>query len=222
MMNDTNCWYKDACDYVDEGCEKHCIRYIEMKYLMEHSNLPKVKQQPIDLYPQDCDRKAFTRLREIKDTIVDFVSSGSSLYLCSRTTGNGKTSWAIKLMHKYFDQIWAGNGLRTRALFIHVPTFLMKCKDFKNNDVEFEELKRMINIVDLVIWDEIDTRDLSNYDYSQLLVSINVRNLNNLANIYTGGVVTRDEMNRVLGAKITSRIWTSGTEIIEFFGGDRR
>lgn len=221
-MSNSDCWYQEVCQLKHDNCECHCIRYIEMKYLMENCNLPKNKQYPIELTPSKSDFKAFERLKEIKDDIVDFVENGRNLYLCSAITGNGKTSWAIKMMHKYFDEIWDGNDFRIRALFIHVPTFLIKCKDFKSTDDEFERLKKYIPHVDLVVWDEIAATDMSSYDYSQLLMYIDARSLDNKSNIYTGGVTDRDTMEKLLGTRLTSRIWANNTEIIEFFGGDRR
>lgn len=221
MLN-SDCWYRDVCNLRSNSCENHCIRFLEMKYLMQNCNLPESKQQPIVLTPSKCDLEAFTRLRDIKDNIVDFVRSGKNLYICSSITGNGKTSWAIKMMHKYFDEIWDGNDFRVRALFIHVPTFLIKCKDFKSTDIEFENLKKKIPQVDLVIWDEIAATDMSSYDYSQLLMYVDARSLDNKSNIYTGGITTRDVMEKLLGTRLTSRIWSLNTEVIEFFGGDRR
>lgn len=103
-----------------------------------------------------------------------------------------------------------------------MPTFLNKCKDFKNTDTEFEEYKRLIPKVDLIVWDEITSTEISNYDYSQLLSLIDARYLAEKANIYTGGVTSREDMEKRLDAKITSRIWNNSTEVIEFFGGDRR
>lgn len=221
-MQNSDCWYDKVCQIKEDGCESHCIRYLEMKYLMENCNLPKSKQQVIDLFPEKCDLESFVRLKQIKDNILEFVEKGNNLYICSKITGNGKTSWAIKMMHKYFDEIWYGNDFTPRALFIHVPTFLIKCKDFKTTDSEFESLKRLLPKVDLVVWDEIAATDMSSYDYSQLLMYVDARALDSKSNIYTGGIVNREDMESLLGARLTSRIWASNTEIIEFFGGDRR
>ena len=221
-MNSSDCWYSEVCDNVKEGCEKHCARYIEMKYLMEHSGIPKNKQRPIPLTPQKCDLEAFRRLAEIKDNIYDFVADGKNLYITSTTVGNGKTSWALKLLMKYFEEVWRGNDFRVRGVIVHVPTFLMKCKDFKTVDTEFEELKKQILDVDLVVWDDIGSSILSNYDYTQLLICLDAREFKGLANIFTGNITERDKLSEALGAKVTSRVWNNDTEVIEFKGGERR
>ena len=221
-MCNSDCWYKDVCSNFGDDCDKTCGRFAEMKFLMEHSNIPKSKQRPIALYPSDCDYKAFVRLNEIKDGIVDFVEDGKNLYITSEIVGNGKTSWALKLLMKYFDEIWDGNGFRERGLIVHVPTFLAKCKDFKTTDEEFEDIKRLVLDVDLVVWDDIAGVTMSNYDYSQLLVCLDAREFKGLSNIFTGNISQRESLLDALGAKITSRIWNSNTEIIQFYGGERR
>ena len=219
MEKYSDCWYKSVCT---EDCTNSCIRYLEMKYLMDNSNIPKAKQVPQSLTAPKCDIPSYRRLAEIKDDIVEFVNCGQNLYIASDKTGNGKTSWAIKLMLKYFNDIWAGNGFRARALFIHVPTFLLKCKDFDNKDERFEELKGRIPTIDLVVWDDIASTDVSSYDYSQLLMYIDSRLLNGLSNIFTGNYEHRSRLEKRVGIKLTSRIWSDTTEVIIFKGGDMR
>ena len=215
-----DCWYREVCN-AEVDCNM-CIRFEEMSYLMENSNLPKNKQKPINLTAPKCDLGAYKRLSEIKSGIVDFVDGGNNLYITSKCTGNGKTSWAIKLMLKYFDEVWAGNGFNVRAIFIHVPSFLLKCKDFKNVDKEFEAMRKLLFEVDLVVWDDIASTNLSGYDFSQLLTFIDYRTLGELSNIYTGNCDTKDVLTEKLGQKMASRIWNNHTEIITLKGGDQR
>lgn len=220
-MRHSDCWYKNVC-VLDCDSLATCIRYAEMKFLMDNSNIPEARQLPEKINAPDCDYDAYTKLANIKRNIADFVSAGNNLYIASDTTGNGKTTWAIKLLLKYFDSVWAGNGFRVRGLFIHVPTFLLKCKDFGNRDEKFEELKNALCNVDLVVWDDIASTDVSAYDYSQLLMYIDNRTLNNKSNIYTGNYANRDRLLKRVGAKLTSRIWSDNTDIIIFKGGDMR
>ena len=213
------CWYKEICSR--ETCEG-CIKFLEMKYLMEHCNLPKSKQQPIVLTAPQIDLEAYKRLAEIKDNILDFVAEGKNLYITSFSAGNGKTSWAIKLMHKYFEEVWDGNGLRPRALFISVPQFLLKCKDFGNKDPQFEEMKKLLHTIDLVVWDDVASTTMSAYDYSQLLAYLDTRILSDLSNIYTGNYETYESVKDRLGMKLASRIFTNTTEVITFNAVDLR
>ena len=214
-MKKQECWYKDVCTY--DSCT-NCIRYVEMKYLLDTSGIPKSRQYPQELIA-DVDLNAYRKLADIKLDIVDFVESGSNLFICSQNTGNGKTSWAIKLMLRYFNESWAGNGFRARGLFVNVPTLLLQLKNFENPLPE--EFKQHLMDVDLVIWDEIASTSISNYDYSNLLMFLDYRILNDKSNIFTSNAVTKDELEKNVGAKLASRIWNT-SEVIEFRGKDRR
>ena len=188
---------------------------------MENSGIPKAKQKPIDLYPNDIDYDEFVRLSQIKQHIDEFVKDGKNLYITSATTGNGKTSWAIKLLLKYFDKVWAGNGFKVRGYFVHVPTLLLNLKDFDNPNTDIHRIKKILLETDVVIWDDIASTEISKYDYSQLLMLIDNRTLENKSNIYTGNINSLDKLRKVLGDKLSSRIW-SLSEVIEFKGKDRR
>lgn len=216
-----DCWYKSVCNYKD--CSNGCIRYIEMKYLIENSNLPKKRCNPerLALYPQECDHTAFTILQGIKDNIVQFVEEGQNLYIASHYTGNGKTTWAIKLMLKYFDEIWAGNGLRVRGVFVNVPTLLNKIKaNISEKDPKVDELLSNLTTADLVIWDDIGSDALSQYDHAQLLSYIDQRVVDEKANIFTGNTLDA-EMTKAVGERLKSRIWNN-SKVIIFYGEDRR
>lgn len=212
----SDCWYKEVCQ--NASCES-CTRYLEMQHLMLTSGIPESKQYPTKLVPSDSDYEAFCQLADIKDDIVSFVDRGGNLYICSSNTGNGKTSWSIKLMMRYFDQIWAGNGLRTRGLLVHVPTWLMQLKNF--DSPLSQEYKDSIVQADLVIWDDIAHSDISKYDYNNLLMFIDNRIFNGKANIYTSNVRSEKELKECMGSKLASRIWGMST-IIELKGKDRR
>lgn len=213
-----DCWYKKVC--TNGECDS-CIRYIEMKYLMDNSGIPKKRQYPERLQPMDCDVNAFMELADIKDDIENFVENGENLYIMGEHTGNGKTSWAIKLMLKYFDCIWAGNGFNLGGYFVHVPTMLTTIKNFNS---EHDRLLTMNNAMNapLVIWDDIASVKLTDYDISQLLLLIDTRELKGLANIYTGNITIKKDLIEMLGTRLASRIWNSNTTVVEIKGKDRR
>lgn len=214
------CWYETVCSMVSNNCRTGCVRYLEMRHLLERSNIPESRWYPITLSPDKCDYVAFCELADIKDEMINFVSRGSNLYLYSTQTGNGKTTWAIKLMLKYFNDIWPGNGFRCRGLFIHVPTFLTRMKNFNALDEEFERIKSELPNADLVIWDDIASVDLSSYDHSQLLTYIDQRILSDKSNIFTGNLGS-PEIVKALGTRLASRVWNSSKRI-ELKGRDKR
>lgn len=214
VLRNEDCWYRDVCTY--DQCV-NCIRYSEMKYLMENCGLPRKKQSPIQL-DGSRDPKAFKLLADIKDDIFNFVSNGESLYIFSEYTGNGKTSWSIKLLLKYFDCIWAGNGFRVRGYFQHVPTLFNTLKDFSKSH---EALKNTLETADIVVWDDIASTKLSDYDIQQLLIIIDSRVSEGLSNIYTGNITSHEALTKAVGDRLASRIWNLST-LVEFKGKDRR
>lgn len=189
-----------------------------MKYLMDNSGVPKNKQYPQELVA-DVDLQQYRRLAQIKSNIQQFVDDGENLFICSQNTGNGKTSWSIKLLLKYFDEVWAGNGFKVRGLFVNVPTLLLQLKNFSNP--LSEEYKKQLMEVDLIVWDEIASTSISNYDYGNLLMFLDYRIASDKSNIFTSNAVTSVELERNVGSKLASRIWNTST-IIEFHGKDRR
>ena len=213
-MKKEDCWYKKVC--INE-CT-NCIRYAEMRYLMDNSGIPVNRQYPQELIA-DIDLEPYSILADIKDDIVFFVENGQNVFICSKYTGNGKTSWSIKLMLKYFDNIWAGNGFKVRGLFVNVPTLLLQLKNFDNPISE--EYKKQLMDVNLVVWDEIASTSISNYDYGNLLMFLDYRIASNKSNIFTSNVVTKSELEKNVGSKLASRIWNTST-IVEFKGKDRR
>lgn len=220
MERYSNCMYKDVCDF-DMECSSGCLRYSITKYMLIHSNIPKSKWGVNQLIPEECDVEAFMQLSEIRSNIVDFVNSGKNLYLYSPICGNGKTTWSIKLMLQYFNDVWEFTGYNTRGIFINVPTFLYNCKAAINSPNEdFEKLKNLIFKVDLVIWDDIaSTERMSDYDYNTLLAFIDKRAIEEKSNIVTSNI-TPDNLSKYAGSKLASRL-LNGYQI-ELKGKDRR
>lgn len=212
----SECWYHKVCR-MQNSCDA-CIRYLEMRYLMDNSGVPKAKQIPIVMTPDDCDYETYCALSEIKDGILSVVENGRNIYIGGETTGNGKTSWAIKLLLKYFDEVWAGNGFRVRGYFQHVPTLFNTLKNFNE---DHSALKKVLEDADLVVWDEIGGVGLSNYDYGQLLMYIDNRMLNEKSNIFTSNITNSRQLQELLGARIASRIWNT-SEIFILNGRDKR
>ena len=218
------CWYRAVCEkYKDiDVCNHSCIRYMEMHYLMGTSGLPKHAQQPMRLTPdRQRDVTSFNKLNGIKKDIATFVNSPGGLYIYSTITGIGKTSWAIKLMQEYFNQVWCGNGFRCRGLFVHVPSFLTKLKNIiQTKDYDFDVFLQRLPVVDMVIWDDIASSKLSDFDHTNLLTYIDQRVLSGLCNVYTGNVGQHDLFGCV-GERLGSRIWNDSITV-EFTGRDRR
>lgn len=209
-MKKEDCWYASVCH---NECSDTCIRYREMKFLMDSSGIPKPQQMPLKLIPtNESDREIFIRLNEIKNGIVEWVKNGNNVYIASESAGVAKTSWALKLILRYFDEIWSGNGFKVRGLFIHTPTFLSQLKNFEHPLPE--DYKQNVMNSDVVIWDDIAAGKTSEYDYNQLLMYLDNRLLNKKANIYTSNIISKGELERILGARLASRIYGESETLI--------
>lgn len=214
----SKCWYVESCK---EDCDR-CVTYVQMKYQMEHSGLPEAKQRPIALYLTDDnsgDKDAFYRLADIRKGIVEFVEGGKNLYICSKWTGNGKTSWAIKMLHTYFHYTAEGNYDNLKGMFVSTTELLLKLKDF-NNPLSKSYLDNLKN-VDLVIWDDIAVSGMSQYDFTQLYTIIDKRILSEKSNIFTSNQPTVEGFAKMMGNRLASRIYYT-SEIIELKGKDMR
>lgn len=218
QQRNSKCWYVNSCN---EDCD-NCITYLQLNWQMQNSGLFDSQQRPITLYIDElneCDRSAYKRLGNIRRSIVEFVAEHKNLYIASERTGNGKTSWAIKMLQTYFHYTANGNYENLKGMFINTTDLLLKLKDF-NNPLS-QQYKQNLETVDLVIFDDIAVTGISQYDYTQLFNIINKRISAEKSNIFTSNVVSKDQLDRILGARLSSRIYTA-SEIVELKGLDRR
>lgn len=211
----TDCWYYQSCE---DDCTK-CVIYPQMKWQFDNSGLPKSKYTPIKLVPQPCDRRAFDKLASIREDIDLFVEQGRNLYICGATPGNGKTSWAIKMLQTYFQWVAEGNLFTVKGMFVSVPDLLLKMKDFDNP--LSNEYKNNLRKTDLLVLDDIAVTGLSQYDYLQLFALIDNRMLSGKSTIFTSNNVALKDLEQSVGERLASRIWNNST-VIEIRGGDRR
>lgn len=217
-MNIDKCWYKRICT---EKCTENCIRYKLMYSLFKQSNLPEALWDYKSLTCEDKDYQAFKELQAKSDAILNFIESGNNLYIYSENCGNGKTTWAIRLMYSYFDKIWHKSCFDCKALFVSVPKFLYNCKRSISQDVKgFEELCNLISEVDLVIWDDIGEMKASDYEHQILFQYIDDRINSKKSNIYTSNK-NKGQLEDVLGVRLASRIYNC-SECIEFVEEDKR
>lgn len=211
----TDCWYVNSCE---EDCSK-CVIYPQMKWQFDNSGLPKSKYAPIRLTPQPNDRRAFEQLADIRENIDEFVEQGKNLYICGATPGNGKTSWAIKMLQTYFHYVAEGNLFTVKGMFVSVPDLLLKFKDF--DSPLSKEYKDNLRNTDLLILDDVAITGLTQYDYLQLFALVDSRILANKSTIFTSNNARLDDLEAVVGERLASRIWRNSI-IVEIKGDDRR
>ena len=101
------------------------------------------------------------------------------------------------MLLQYFNEVWEGNGLNIRGLFINVPQFLNKSKAvISKPDPEFEELRNNLETADLVVFDDVSAlANMSGYDYTTLYSYIDSRSFQNMAMIYRKSLTERVAKN---------------------------
>lgn len=216
-MREYDCWYLDKCE--EPTCYM-CNTYLQLKWQMNNSGLPEMLQTPIKmLIINKEDEKAYKQLAKIRKNIVEFVNEHKNLYIGSRNPGNGKTSWAVRMLQTYLHYTAQGNYENLKGMFVSVPDLLLRLKDF-NNPIA-TGYKQSLQEVDLVVWDDIAIMNMSDYDYTQLYTIINNRMFAGKSNIFTSNRDTENDLMQVIGQRLTSRIWNT-SEIITLVGKDTR
>lgn len=215
------CWYEDVCGVKGDSCGPTCVRYAEMLNLFQMSNIPRYRWYPEKLVPGKGDRESFVYLRDVKNDIKDWVQGGNNLYLFSDTFGNGKTSWAVKLMSAYFNQVWRGNCFKTRGIFISVPEFFDRERlRMDNQDEDFKRIRQSLIECDLVIWDDVSSVKMTDYASATFFNFVDARVIAHRANIFTGNL-GEERLKDFVGGRLASRIWNT-SDIVELVGEDRR
>jgi len=229
MVENKNCWLTDNCKKFKKTCGQclneqiPCTKLFKLDILYTESLLSDKQRKRVNLFidPDGTDLNEFTRLSTIEQNIVQFVEEGHNIYIHSRSCGNGKTAWATRLMQAYLQAIWIPSAPTCRALFIHVPKFLLALKDsISNHNTYVDHIKTNVLSADLVVWDEIGIKALTTYEHEHLLNLINSRLDEGKANIYTSNMDSA-ELEEKLGDRLASRVIGLSEEII-FNGKDKR
>lgn len=185
---------------------------------LKNSRIPKLYLNDITLYASPEDLESFKRLKSIQNDIKSFVDSGDCLLICSNFTGNGKTTWATKLMKSYMKEVsnlaFSDN---MPCLFINVNNFISKAKQaISDPDMkeEFVFLKKKILETKLVVFDEIGVKNLTDYELSLLYDLIDTRISDIKSCIFTSNQLPYD-LSRTLDGRLYSRV-VKHSEIVEF------
>ena len=220
------CCVKTSClknknGYVEESL--FCVKNFKMTKLYDMSLLSDKQRIHMDLHidADGTDKEEFSMLKQFEEHIQEFVNSGRNLYLYSNNCGNGKTSWAIRLLQSYLNKIWYTSSTECRVLFISVPKFFIKLKDNIGQANDYiGHIKKYVTDCDLVVWDDIGTKVGTEFEVENLLNIINNRIDNGKSNIYTSNIAP-EELNNCLGARLYSRV-VNMSSVIQLKGKDKR
>lgn len=216
-----DCWLINECNKID--CNSFCMRHFKLNYLYDAAliSLQQRKHKCLRIDADETDMDEFSFLKKQEDDILNFVALGKNLYIHSQICGNGKTSWALRLVESFFNKIWIKSPLKCRALFISVPRFLLELKSNISQKSEYVEyIKANVNDADIVIFDDIATKAATSFEHEHLLSIIDTRISMGKSNIFTSNL-TEEEMHSLLGDRLTSRIINNSINI-ELKGADKR
>lgn len=219
-----DCKFKHNCKLQETSyCNEFCERFIKIDYLFMNSFIPEDSLNPTSLFidSDGSDREIFSYLKSVQTNIEEEVQSGINLYLYSETPGNGKTSWALRLLKAYIYAIWYKASLEPKALFINVPRYLLELKSNIDEKTEYiQHIKKYVMNCDIVIWDDIATKSATEFEHEHLLSMIDYRLYNKKANIFTSNV-NPNELSDLLGSRLASRI-VNESRVLHFVGKDKR
>lgn len=211
-----------------EDCDKEsCPWGASLKSLLSSSKLPAAQWGARPLKPDAIDLEAYHQLADVGTNIREWVKPSSGEYkniiICSNITGNGKTSWAIKLLQKYFVKIAAESYLDPEQGIIHgcfvpITQFIYDAKDFNGPYRDrYAKLAEAADRADFTIYDDIGAAEYSTYDYTTLLVSIERRVFAEKFCVFTTNLTGKEKLTKKVGKRLADRIWDT-SEIIEFKG----
>lgn len=213
------CWWEKTCLKKSVICNNlkncnDCTRYLQMKLQTEMANIP--GEFPIEhrLDETKKDLQAYITLKQLD--IQDFVVNGRSLVIESENTGNGKTSFAKKLLLKYMAK---KVGRINTGYFLNLPIALAEVKEAINTKEELPYL-RIFSTVRLLVIDEVGASKLTEYEEKWLLRMLSEREKTpGLATIYT--LNSSSNLKELLGKRLYSRIYTKSQKV-KFVEGDKR
>lgn len=220
-----DCLLKYNCKkYKNNECnDSFCIKKFKVEHLQKNGLLTPKQCEHIELRidSDGTDKKEFTQLKSIENNIEKFVEDGKNLYIFSSNVGNGKTAWSLRLLNSYINAIWWKSDIGCRVLFIHVPRFLLALKDNISNYNEYANyIKENVLSADLVVWDEVGTKGLTEFEHENILNYVNCRIDSGKSNIYTSNL-NADELKQSVGDRLFSRIYNY-SEVVKLQGRDKR
>lgn len=188
IKNDFKCWLhdlnsEDCCQLGKDAsidingcpaCQTNCVNFSRIYAMLKSADIPDIFWNTKDttLRATNQDLTSFRTLKTIEEDIVDFVNSGTNLYIYSSNFSNGKTSWATRLGKNLIKHISFTCCDENLIRYVYFPDYVFRHNvnmhySFENkNRVDFLDYTKSLSKVKLVIWD--------NYGYDSGTLGENV------------------------------------------------
>lgn len=189
--------------------------------ILLESGLPSRFHRPQTLILRQADRESWEYLEEVREDVVENVQNGSNIVLISSNVGNGKTSWAARLLQRYLAETALDGNLTCKGKFINCATLLSSLADFNYiNTAEFSDEFKILKTCELLVLDEIGAGRLNKVSYPYFYEIINYRIDNQLSIISTTNY-KEEELVEFLGERLYSRLFDLAT-VVEFVASNVR
>lgn len=184
--------------------------------LFERSGLPQKYFEPQVLVEREADKECWEWLESVRANIVEEVRNGLSIVITSKTVGNGKTSWAVRLLQRYLAETALDGRMVEKGMFVVSAQLLTEFGDYNYFQTMQEFLERFerLKTCELLVIDEIGGGSLNKASYPYLYDLVNYRVDNNLSTIYTTNY-SDDEIIELLGQRLYSRIYDTSV-VLDF------
>ena len=199
----TRCGRKDICSNL-EDCGA-CVRYNQMYLQTVEANIPGMLplnhqlEKPKD--PSSPDWQVYQNLYALDIQAV--VESGRSIVIESTRCGNGKTTWAQRLLLKYLT---TQLGKEKTGYFISLPQALFDIKKVIDSK-EVLPYEEIFQTVKLLVLDDVGHKKYSEYEENWLLRVLSLRQMKGLSTIYT--MNSKSKISDLIGDRLYSRIYTA-------------
>lgn len=184
--------------------------------LLVESGVPKKYYVPQKLVRRQVDEQLWIFLEEYRNDVVNKVRNGNNLVITSPIVGNGKTSWAIRLLQRYIAETALDGDLGDKGVFCVCSNMLEIFGDFGyfETSIEFFDYLNRLKNCKLLVIDEIGSGRITPVSYNHFYDLINYRVDNGLTTIYTTNY-SDERIQEVLGERLYSRIYHTAT-VLEF------
>lgn len=190
--------------------------------LLVESGVPKKYLVPQNLVLRKADDLAWQWLEDYRSNVVKNVNEGRNVVITSSTVGNGKTSWAIRLLQRYIAETALDGLLDVKGVFCVSSSMLEIFGDFGyfETSIEFFNYLNRLKTCRLLVIDEVGSGRVTQVSYNHFYDLINYRVDNNLCTIYTTNY-SDEKIQDVLGKRLYSRIYDTST-VVEFTASNVR
>lgn len=199
--------------------QKKKLRRTIQRDLLEDSGLPQLYMEEVKLTVRKEDVNAFKRLNEIKNSIYDISEPNldmKNLLICSNKTGNGKTSWAIKILQFFIFKSAQHYPDEEPGFFVPVTEFVLASKEYDNSHrKKYWDMLEMIEKSRVVVFDDVGAGEYSRAEYMALLSAIEGRVFRKQYCIFTSNFIEKDEVIvKKLGERLADRVFETSEKII--------